>query len=49
MPMKRMILTTWLVIFSVDLAFAGSWPAYRADAARTGYTSETLPDELALQ
>jgi len=47
--MKRMILTTWLVIFSVDLAFAGSWPAYRADAARTGYTSETLPDELALQ
>ena len=47
--MKRLILTTWLVIFSVDLTFAGSWPAYRADAARTGYTSETLPDELALQ
>ncbi|MHC4398872.1 MAG: outer membrane protein assembly factor BamB family protein [Planctomycetota bacterium] len=28
---------------------AGDWPQYRADGGRTGYTAETLPDELHLR
>jgi outer membrane protein assembly factor BamB len=42
--MKRLILAMLFVIFSGDVTFAGSWPTYRADAARTGYTSDPLPD-----
>jgi len=30
-------------------AQAGDWPTYRADAARSGYTSESLPTKLSLQ
>ena len=44
--MKRWILATLLVTFPVQIALAGSWPTYRADAARTGYTAEPLAPEL---
>ena len=26
--------------------FAADWPTYRADASRSGYTSETIPNQL---
>ncbi|MCP4261639.1 MAG: PQQ-binding-like beta-propeller repeat protein [Planctomycetes bacterium] len=44
-----------LVIFLIIVLLATSslqgndWPMYRADAARTGYTSESLPDNLELR
>ena len=41
-----------MVMFSClwfGLTSAADWPAWRADAARTGYTAETLPKELHLQ
>jgi len=37
-----------LIVAMVWESRAGDWPAYRADAARTGYTAETLPSALSL-
>lgn len=38
------------VLFAVlpSAALAGSWPAYRGDAGRTGFTAQELPAKLAL-
>ncbi len=45
-------LVAWLVfvglIQSLVTAQAGNWPMFRSDAARSGYTSETLPAKLSL-
>ncbi len=42
--------STWFVLaFLVSgtaTARAGDWPTYRADAARSGYTSEAIPNQL---
>jgi len=35
----------WAVLATRDL-HAADWPMYRADAARSGYTSDPLPAEL---
>lgn len=39
-----------LIVWSASAvgAHARDWPTYRADAQRTGYTSDTLPDDLTL-
>ena len=37
-----------LALMTVPLQ-AGDWPMYRADAARTGYSSESLPNDLELR
>ncbi|NLX99125.1 MAG: PQQ-binding-like beta-propeller repeat protein [Rhodopirellula sp.] len=34
-------------LLSGNLLMAGDWPTYRADAARSGYTGESLPRKLA--
>lgn len=35
-------------VFPLPLTFAADWPAYRADAARSGHTDESLPASLKL-
>lgn len=42
---------TWLVIFSVvgPRALAEDWPMFRADAARSGYSADPLPERLVLR
>ena len=47
--MKRIILATLIIGLVCGTAQAGDWPAYRADAARSGYTPETLPAKLSLR
>ncbi len=42
------ILVAVLVLGTNSLQ-GGDWPMYRADAARTGYSSEPLPDNLELR
>ena len=37
-----------LAILPAVMAQAGDWPQYRADAARTAYVPEQLPDQFAL-
>ena len=42
---------TWLlVVLAIGTLFdavdGADWPTYRGDARRSGYTNETLPDEL---
>ena len=41
------IATALFLTVGSGVAFAGDWPTYHADAARTGYTSEALPANLA--
>src|SRR5256885_3019848 len=36
-----------VALMSATTAEAADWPTYRADAARSGYTAEELPRELA--
>ena len=36
-------------LLAVSQSFAGDWPTYRANAARDGYTSDTLPSDLTLR
>lgn len=44
------IFAPWLLPVAVAASLhADDWPTYRADAARSGYTRETLPRELALR
>ncbi len=42
------ILGCWFAIFGFATSVRGDWPTYRADAARTGFTAESLAGELAL-
>jgi len=46
--MRRTLLATLTIglLFLTRGAQAGDWPTYRADAARSGYTSESLPTKL---
>jgi hypothetical protein len=44
--MQRTILALTIVAFASVDSRADDWPMYGADAARSGYTSETLPDQL---
>jgi len=41
----------WMVLSAApwQAAWAADWPQYRADASRSGYTSESLGQELRLQ
>lgn len=44
--------TLWILLFTLGAfhaAIADDWPTYRHDAARSGYTSEKLADNLTLQ
>jgi outer membrane protein assembly factor BamB len=47
-PFDFVILLAVLVLGTNSLQ-GGDWPMYRADAARTGYSSEPLPDNLELR
>lgn len=51
-PLRRFIQRALTFLLTGSLAVsltAADWPMYRADAARSGYTSEPLPPELNLQ
>ena len=43
----RIVAWTWLALFASH-AGAADWPTYRADAARSGYSADALPDNLEL-
>ena len=43
------VASTAIMIGAAFPLHARDWPMYRADAARTGYTSDTLPDDLQLR
>ncbi len=47
--MKAFPFACCLLLFSPFLAEAADWPMWRHDVARSGVTSEKLPDELHLQ
>ncbi len=55
--MKRSTIVVFALVGAIAVAFggagrlsqAGQWPMYRADAARSGYCSEELPQELELK
>jgi outer membrane protein assembly factor BamB len=44
--MKRTLLATAVLCLLTHVAWAADWPQYRADAARSGYTSERLAADL---
>lgn len=46
--MKCVAYTLVAVALTIVQSSAKDWPMYRADAARSGYTDEALPDDLAL-
>ena len=46
--MTRILLSIVLLLTSWQTSIAGSWPQFRADAARSGYTSQHLPGSLSL-
>jgi len=41
--------STFIFLFCAPQASGTDWPMYRADSARSGYTSEELPEKLELQ
>jgi hypothetical protein len=45
---KRFFVLFVLAVIPPAMVQAGDWPQYRADAARTGYVSEQLPEQLSL-
>ncbi|MFV2068647.1 MAG: PQQ-binding-like beta-propeller repeat protein [Pirellulales bacterium] len=45
----RLFLLLTLTLAATQPTFAADWPTYRADAARSGYTAEALPNRLELQ
>ena len=45
MRFTALLVLTWFA----STSHAGDWPAYRADAARSGYTADSLPANLALR
>jgi len=47
--MKKTLLTLILFPLSLSVVQAGDWPQFRADAARSGYTSEPISINLSLQ
>jgi len=47
--MKRTILITIIWLFLIIDMQAADWPMYQADSARSGYSSEQLPEGLMLQ
>ncbi len=53
MRQRRGVVLPWtfLLVLGADLSSveAADWPMYRADAARTAYTAEALPRDLALR
>ncbi|MEX0939415.1 MAG: PQQ-binding-like beta-propeller repeat protein [Pirellulales bacterium] len=48
MQLLRPAILTALVLISARPLSAGDWPTHRADAARSGYTAESLPETLSL-
>ena len=48
MNMKPVFRICLLTLLTSHVVSAGDWPAYRHDAARSGFTSESLPDSLML-
>jgi outer membrane protein assembly factor BamB len=46
--MKNSIAAGLVLVSLLSVARAGDWPMYRADAARSGYTAQQLPDKLEL-
>ena len=46
--MKPILFLLSLVLFS-NIALSGDWPTYRADAARSGYSQESIPNGLKLR
>lgn len=47
--MSRIVFTAMLMHVLSGHVEAADWPMYRADAARSGYTADTLPTKLALR
>ncbi len=47
--MRKIVRAILLTGFLVQTAQAADWPMFRADAGRTGYTSQTLPAKLSLR
>jgi outer membrane protein assembly factor BamB len=47
--MNKLLVIILFLFCSRMEAFAGDWPQYRADAARSGYTQEELTSELSLR
>ncbi|MEW6237985.1 MAG: PQQ-binding-like beta-propeller repeat protein [Candidatus Omnitrophota bacterium] len=45
----RVGLIPLFILFFYSAGFANDWPAYRCDAARSGFASETLANDLYLQ
>jgi outer membrane protein assembly factor BamB len=45
----RFVFSIVIVVLVPGLIRADDWPMYRADAARTGYSSEALPENLELR
>jgi outer membrane protein assembly factor BamB len=47
--LKMFVVLSVVFTFQATFVEAGDWPQYRADAGRTGYTQETLPEGLGLK
>lgn len=47
--MTNTIRSIFAAVVAANLALAADWPTYRADAARSGYTAETIPNQLRLR
>jgi len=47
--MIRILLSIILLLTSWQTSKGNNWPQFRADAARSGYTSQNLPDSMSLQ
>ncbi|MCB1063457.1 MAG: PQQ-binding-like beta-propeller repeat protein [Verrucomicrobiae bacterium] len=45
--LRSLLVVGWIAL--PTLASADDWPAYRADAGRSGYTPESIPNRLALR
>ena len=43
------MLGAWVMESARPAAFGGDWPTYRADAARSGYTAEEIPNQIRLR
>ena len=45
-PLSRVLLSVTALMVTSSVSQAAAWPQYRADATRSGYTSEALPKDL---
>ena len=47
--LRNLVVLLAILVLATSSLQGNDWPMYRADAARTGYTSEAMPDNLELR